>query len=58
MPKDFQELSPQEIYEAAMRTRQHRNKIISDMGTFYSKLRINDTICVNPIDTIVFARLR
>jgi len=58
MPKDFQELSPQEIYEAAMRTRQHRNKIISDMGSFYSKLNINDTLCVNPIDTIVFAQLR
>ncbi len=58
LPKDFQQLSPQEIYEAAMRTRQHRNKIISDMGTFYSKLKINDTLCINPIDTIVFAQLR
>jgi len=58
LPKELQQSSPQEIYETAMRIRQKRNKIISDIHTFYAQLNINDTISINPIDTIVFTPLR
>lgn len=58
LPKDFQQLSPQELYETAMRMRQKRNKIVSDIKTFYSNLHLTDTLKINPIDTIVLTQLR
>ncbi|MEO5570264.1 MAG: vWA domain-containing protein [Bacteroidia bacterium] len=58
LPKDFQQLSPQQLYEKTMRIKQKRNKIISDIKIFYSKLNLNDTMNINPIDTIVLSQLR
>ncbi|MEP7167867.1 MAG: hypothetical protein ABI855_00705, partial [Bacteroidota bacterium] len=58
LPKDYQQLAPQEFYEKAMRIRQIRYKIESDIKIIYSKLNMSDTININPIDTIVFTQLR
>jgi hypothetical protein len=58
LPKEFQQTSPQDLYETAMHIRQKRNKILSDINSFYATLHINDTLSTNPIDTIVFTALR
>jgi hypothetical protein len=48
LPKEFQQITPQELYETSMRMRQKRNKIVSDIKTFYSNLNLNDTMNINP----------
>ncbi|HKR06998.1 MAG TPA: vWA domain-containing protein [Bacteroidia bacterium] len=58
LPKDCKQLTPQELYEKMMRTRQIRYRIESEIQTIHSKLNINDTLSINPIDTIIFTQLR
>jgi hypothetical protein len=58
LPKDFQALSPQQLYEIAMHTKEKRNKLVSDMRTAFVRLKNTKSEIVNPMDSIVLAPMR